>query len=252
MGFGSKEPKQDSDKSKEINIKIVSEYVKNAGKRLSEDFNLLKKFGKEFSAKISGINKGYIILGACVVIFAVTAVFSVNFAVNSRANASIERYFEALDSDLIYNGVYLEEVNIGGLTKEQAVRKGITDYAGERLSREFTLKYGNYSRTVNYDDLGGVYDIESAVNEAYKIGRSGTKAARVQFAQNLEDTREYLVPNFTIDMDKMRSTLEEIASEVNGTVIINSEMDVDRLMDTLEDDLLTNQRELEIYIPVKK
>lgn len=255
MRSRSKEPKHSSDKSKAINTEAVTAGIKNTGKKLKEDISLIKnstgKMGKDISAKTSGINRGYIFLGIGVLFFLCTAVFSINFAVNSKMNTAFDRYYEALDSDLIYNGIYLEEVNIGGLTKEQAVRKGNNDYAGARLEREFTLVYGNYSKNVTYDDLGGSYDIESSVNEAYKIGRSGSKSARVEFAQNLEDTREYLVPNFTIDDDKMRTTLEEIASEVNGSVITNSEMDVDRLMEIFEKYMLTNQSNIDIYIPVK-
>lgn len=256
MRSRSKEPKHGSDKSKAtINTEAFSKSIKNTGKKLSGDISSIKnsteKLSKELSAKTSGINRWYIILGIGVVFFFFTAVFSVNFAVNSKINTAVDRYYEALDSDLIYNGIYLEEVNIGGLTKEQAVRKGNTDYAGTRLKREFTLRYGNYSKNVTYDELGGSYDIESSVNEAYKIDRSGSKSARVEFAQNLEDTREYLVPDFTVDNDKMRATLEEIASEVNGSVITNSEMDVDRLMEIFENYMLTNQSDIDIYIPVK-
>lgn len=256
MRSENKGPKYSSDKNKTlINTENISAGIKNTGGKLKEDFNLLKKstgkLGKDISAKTSFMDKSCIFIVIGVVFFLFTAIFSINFAAKSKMNTAFDRYFEALDSDLIYNGVYLEEVNIGGLTKEQAVKKGNADYAGRRLEREFTLKYGNYSKDVTYDDLGGEYDIESSVNEAYKLGRSGSKSARVEYAQNLEDRREYLVPNFTIDNNKMKTTLEEIAAEVNGSVITNAEMDVDRLMEIFEKYMLTNQSSIDIYIPVK-
>ena len=225
---------------------------KDSKDKISDIKESVKKSAEKAGERGSKLDKTTVLIGAGLVFFLITAVISVNFAVNSKADTSVDVYYEALDSDLIYNGVYLEEVNIGGLTKEQAIKKGNTDYAGLRQARSFTLMYGRYAKDVTYGELGAEYDIKSAVNDAYKIGRSGSKLERVAFAKNLEDTREYLVPLPSVNKGKMKETLESIAEEVNGNIITDGEMDIDRLMEMFEEYIMTNQSDMNIYIPVKQ
>ncbi len=210
----------------------------------------IKKSNKKNNSEFK-ISKDYILLGAAAVFFCITAALSINYAVNSTANASIDTAYEALDSELIYNGIYLEEVSIGGLTKEQAIAKGTSDYAGRRLSKSFTLSYDNYKKVVTYEDLGAAYDIKGAVNDAYKLGRTGTKASRISYTKNIEDRNEFLTPEFTIDKSKLKSLLNDVADEINGTVILNGEMDVDRMADRLEDSMLVSDSDTIFEISTK-
>ncbi len=206
---------------------------------------------KNFYGKIKDTKKEYVLWGIGVAFLTVTAAFSISFAINSKINTAINKAYEALDSNLIYNGIFIEEVNISGLTKEQAVRRGIDRYAGSRLSRTFTLSYGTYSKDVTYEDLGGSYDIEKTVDEAYKLGRSGSKEKRIEFTSNLEDRREYLVSSLDIDMNKMKDTLKEIAKEVETLDNIPGKVDIDTMADFLWENMRTGQKDTEFSIAFK-
>lgn len=193
-------------------------------------------------------NKEGLILGIGVAFFLVTSIISVDYAINSTTNTAIDTAYEALDSNLVYNGVFIEEVNLSSLTKEQAISRGQREYAGRRLNKTFTLAYGNYTKDVTYEDLGGKFDIESTVNEAYKIGRSGSKKARIEFTDNLNSRREYLVSSLSIDKSKMQSTLESTAEEIiaeyslEGSVKDN--FDINSLMDMIENSMLIGEEDI--------
>lgn len=252
---GPKHGSNDNKKSVSINAEVITDSLKNTGKKINNNLNNIKsnteKLGKDLVEKSNGLNKGYVFLGIGVAFFLVTSILSVSFAINSKINTAINKAYEALDSDLIYNGIFIEEVNIGGLTKEQAIRRGISDYAGPRLKRTFTITYGSYSKDLTYEDLGGSYNIESTVNEAYKLGRSGSKSKRLETADNLENRREYLVSGLSIDKSKMKSALKEIAKEVEPLSPSNNTMDIETMADTIEHDMLIGQKDIEFNIAFK-
>ncbi len=206
---------------------------------------------KNFYSKIKNTKKEYILFGAGIAFLAVTSVFSVSFAVNSRTDTAISTAYQALDSNLIYNGVFIEEVNISGLTKEQAVRRGLSQYAGRRLGKTFTLSYGTYSKDVTYEDLGGSYDIKKTVDEAYKLGRSGSKEKRIEFANSLESRREYLVSSLEIDEKKLRNTVTEIAKEVEALYPSPNGVDIDIMVQFIEENMRIGQDDLIFNIAFK-
>lgn len=206
---------------------------------------------KNIINEAKGTKKELTFLGVSAAILVITSIFSVSFAINSKIGTAINTAYEALDSDLIYNGVFIEDVNISGLTKEQAIRRGTAEYAGRRLGRTFTISYGTYSKDVTYEDLGGSYDIEKTVDEAYKLGRSGSKEKRIEFTNNLEDRREYLVSSLEIDESKMKSTLNEIAKEVEALDNVPGKVDIDTMMNFIEENMRIGQEDLEFNIAFK-
>lgn len=194
-------------------------------------------------SKSSG-KAGYIILGTGIVILMITAALSVNFAVNSNLNSAIDTAYEALDSDLIYDGVYIEEVNIGGLTKEQALERAEKDYAGPRLDKYFTIQAGAYTRDVSYTELGASFDFKDTIDEAYKLGRSGDKAKRIENAEALSERPEYLVTTITVNKGKIKSVLKDIEKEIKEAGAAQGKMDIDILADNLEKNMLLGQSDI--------
>ena len=167
----------------------------------------------EDSTKKTGGKAGYAVLGAGIAILAVTSVLSVRFALKSNLNSAIDTAYEALDSDLIYDGVYIEEVNIGGLTKEQALERAEKDYAGPRLDKYFTIQAGSYSKDVSYTDLGASFDFSDTIEEAFRLGRNGSKAKRIENAEALSERPEYLVTAIKVDKSKIKSALKDIEKD---------------------------------------
>lgn len=241
---GPKHGAKTEEKILPVNTKEMTDNLKDKTSDLKDKTSALVKNTKSF-------NKEYVLLGLGVAFFLVTSIFSVRFAINSKINTAIDTAFEALDSNLIYNGVYIEEVNIGGLTKEQAIQRGISEYAGRRLAKTLTLCYGTYSKDLTYADLGAEYDIKSTVNEAYKIGRSGSKSARIEKADALETRHEYLVSIISINKNKMKDTLKEVAKEFEALNPSGSEVDIDKMANTLEKDMLIGLKDTEYNVVFK-
>lgn len=70
----------------------------------------------------------------------------------------------------IVKGVNINNVDVSNLTKEQAIDK-ISQQLDDEENNKATVKYGSYSKEVSINDINGKFDIETAVNNAYNIGR---------------------------------------------------------------------------------
>ncbi len=198
----------------------------------------------EEKAEKTGGKAGYVLLGAGIVILMITSALSVNFAFNSNLNSAIDTAYEALDSDLIYDGVYIEEVNIGGLTKEQALERAEKDYAGPRLDKYFTIQAGAYSKDLSYTDLGASFDFSDTIDQAYKLGRSGNKAKRIEAAEALSERPEYLVTAITVDKGKIKSVLKDVEKEIKEAGAAQGKMKIDILADNIEKQMLLGQSDI--------
>ena len=68
----------------------------------------------------------------------------------------------------ILNNVYVQDINLSDLTKEEATKK-INSYIEQ--NNEFELFYNNESILVNKETLGVDYKVDELVDRAYSIGR---------------------------------------------------------------------------------
>lgn len=86
---------------------------------------------------------------------------------------------EKLAEDTIRDHVYVDNVYIGGLTKEQATSK-VYDYNSNIYDNiPLNFVWGDYERTFVLSDTSYTYDNELAINNAYQLGRVGNKLQRI-------------------------------------------------------------------------
>lgn len=71
----------------------------------------------------------------------------------------------------IVAGVKIKDIDVSGLTKEQAFEKVYSAF-NSKLEQSFTLKYNEYELEVFPEQFGISFAVEDAVNTAYSKGRS--------------------------------------------------------------------------------
>ena len=72
----------------------------------------------------------------------------------------------------IIKGVTIKDVDVSGLTKEEALVK-VSDAFDKKLSESITLKHNEYSHTIVPSQFDVSFSLEDAVDIAYDTGRSG-------------------------------------------------------------------------------
>lgn len=112
-----------------------------------------------------------------------------------------------LNNSKIIKGITINEINLSGLTSEEANQK-LSDEFSKKLNSTLSLNYGEYKlEIIPSQDISAKYSINEAVKKAYSIGRSGNliqnnyeillaifnlKSFNINLEYNTEDLNSYI------------------------------------------------------------
>lgn len=113
-------------------------------------------------------------------------------AIGILVSSGIMFYATFENSDEIAPGVFIKGVNVSGMTKEKA-KQTISNYLAENMADHLTFSYGNYEYDVEVEQINAYFDIDSAINYAYEIGRNKGPI------QNIKDYVSVLMNKIDID-----------------------------------------------------
>ena len=117
-----------------------------------------KKEEKEMEEEIKPKKRGKKIAIFICVIIIFALFFSTIFALVNMNNQKM------------MTGITIKGIDVSGLSKEEAKAKLQTIY-NEKLEKEIHLKYNEYESSLNPTLMEVNYDVDQAIEEAYKIGR---------------------------------------------------------------------------------
>jgi vancomycin resistance protein YoaR len=117
-------------------------------------------------------------------------------------------------SDRILPGVYVWDIDVGGLTREEAMARLAAGFRYP-MDRYPTLRYGDQTWSVEPADLGVQLDLATTVNEALAVGHQADLVHRLkeQVAVLLES--RLVAPIFAFDPGMGTMALSRIAQGVN-------------------------------------
>ena len=146
------------EENKEGEIKEMEKFtqVQENSEEIEEKINEMEKPEKEKNRK----KKRHIIIAVIVgIIIILTLFISTIFA------------FININNEKIIKGVSIENIDMSGLSKEEAKNKLETIY-NEIKSKDINIKHNEYESTISPELIETNYDIDKAVNEAYSVGKS--------------------------------------------------------------------------------
>ncbi len=151
---------------------------------------------------------------------------------------------------VICEGVYLDQMSAGGMTKEEA-QAAYRDYLGnmDDLTLKLTSPIGSYE--IPMSDLHVSVDVEQAVEKAYAYGRGGTILSRFREHCELEKDHVTLIPVKRFDhavlesrlsgdaWDLMKPAKNASAARINGEFVVYAGEDgvslmIDRTISAVE------------------
>lgn len=114
--------------------------------------------------------------------------------------------------DIIYDGVSIESVEIGGMTKEEA-KEAVGSYVNEILAKQLTLRLEGVTDeekqvTVTAADLGLTWGNSEVVDEAAVLGDSGNIVRRYKAKKDIENNAIVFELEFTVDENRLKNVLE--------------------------------------------
>ena len=145
--------------------------------------------------------KIWIILIVIAILVILAAVFSTVFAVVNNNN------------EKIIQGITVNETDISNLTKEEAIEK-LNQIYGIKSEEQIYLKHGDYETSITYEALEVKYQIEEAVEQAFKVGRDGNV-----FQDNFKILKTWKNgANIKLDVVFDENTIEQIAQNINNSI----------------------------------
>lgn len=86
---------------------------------------------------------------------------------------------KALKGDTIYENIFIQDVDVSGLTKEEAVKKLEKKFNSD-IDSEITFDYNGEKSTETFSNFGAKYNIDEAVAEAFDCARTGELEERYE------------------------------------------------------------------------
>ncbi len=144
-----------------------------------------------------------------VVLIVVILLFSTIFALVNMGNTNI------------IDGVLVKEIELVGLSKEDA-KLELEDAVKTELSKNITLHYEDYEVSINPEQIEASYDIDSAIEEAYSIGRNGNIIKNNYDILFTMFFKKHISPEFHYNDDILTQMINDISRKMPGSVKDNS------------------------------
>ncbi|SHH28555.1 VanW family protein [Tepidibacter thalassicus] len=169
------------------------------------------------------------------------------------------------NTDKIYENVFVEDINAGNLSKQEAVDLLNSNYQVENIN----LISKDQKFELNLKDIDFKFNVDEAVDRAYDVGRSENFLNNIVKIMSLRNgKKEFIKLESQYDEKKLDDFLANIESNINkepknATIIIKNKMinitreedgyavDVGKLKETILSQIQSNDYK-DILIPIKE
>ena len=148
-----------------------------------------------------------IILGSILIIFIL--IFSVFFSLIS------------INNENILDNVSIMGIDVSNMSKEKA-EEAVSEVITSKLQEELILKKDDYETSLNANQINTQFDIKTAVNEAYNIGRDGNIITNNYGILGTWLFGRKIECNFNFDEESLNKKIDDISSKLPGAVVQNS------------------------------
>ena len=148
-----------------------------------------------------------IILGSILIIFILF--FSVFFSLIS------------INNENILDNVSIMGIDVSNMSKEKA-EEAVSEVITSKLQEELILKKDDYETSLNANQINTQFDIKTAVNEAYNIGRDGNIITNNYGILGTWLFGRKIECNFNFDEESLNKKIDDISSKLPGAVVQNS------------------------------
>lgn len=186
---------------------LESKISKSTNKKVEEDEELSQEVEDVETKRIKQKNsKKLMPIIIVVILIILLLIFSTIFS------------FMNLNNDKIVSGVKIENIDVAGLSKDEAKSK-IESIYNEKKQKDINLKYQDFETTINPELIETNYNTDKAIEEAINIGKDGnifSNNYNILFAMM---GKKNIVVEMTINEEEAKNKIEEIGSNIPGIVV---------------------------------
>lgn len=123
--------------------------------------------------------------------------------------------YSILKKSSIYEGVRIEDIYVGGISKSDAEKKLKNSLDKELKNKEILLVADDYSKNIKYGELDVKNNYKKSVNEAYKVGRNGNIFSRLNEIYDARVNGKDINLEIIKNSQKIKRITEEVDSQVS-------------------------------------
>ncbi len=172
----------------------------------------LKILKNKFIEFIKTNKKRSIILFTSVTICILVIIFS-----GFEYVAYMKKLHETIDTDNFYTGIYINDIHVGNMTKDEVSSRLKEQEANIRPDINITISCCGESYILKEDMLNFNFNTDNIIDEAYNVGREGTDIKRYKLVKALEENPKYFSVScsFADNSENIKNFVDDIASKVN-------------------------------------
>lgn len=122
-----------------------------------------------------------------------------------------EKYDNLLNVDYFYEGVYVDDIALGGLTLDEA-KKTIANSNNLRANNVQTVLFWDDEKIkFGSEDVNIDFNTQDVLDEAWQEGRAGTDRQRYDYVMNLAQIPIYFSTNIDVDPSPLESKIKAVA-----------------------------------------
>lgn len=147
-------------------------------------------------------------------------IFAILVGILSTVFALINR-----DNETIFSGISIQGIDVSNLTIDEAKRK-VSSIIGNHISEEISLQYNDFQTVILPEQFGVSFDVDSAVEQAYYIGKSDNLIKNNYTILSLLLKNYNISPSINYDEDLLNSLIDSINAQLPDRVV-NSGYSID-------------------------
>lgn len=147
-------------------------------------------------------------------------IFAILVGILSTVFALINR-----DNETIFSGISVQGIDVSNLTIDEAKKK-VSSIIGNHISEEISLQHNDFQTVILPEQFGVSFDVDSAVEQAYYIGKSDNLIKNNYTILSLLLKNYNISPSINYDEDLLNSLIDSINAQLPDRVV-NSGYSID-------------------------
>ncbi|WHH57236.1 VanW family protein [Petroclostridium sp. X23] len=123
--------------------------------------------------------------------------------------------YNLLNYPKVYTGVHVNDIYVGGESKESAINKLTEKYQSALDEQNITISSKGKSLEIKYKDIDAEYDIEDAVLKAFNVGREGSFINKLITIVTAKKNSIIIPLEIQVDLVKLEKKIKELANETD-------------------------------------
>ena len=117
----------------------------------------------------------------------------------------------------IISNIFIQTYDVSNLTQEEAIKK-INNIITSQIPEELTLKHNDYETSISTKELNIQFDTTNAVNNAYKVGRTGNLLQNDLTILQTKFQKKQFTLNLTLEIESLKKQLQDISGKLPDKV----------------------------------